>query len=251
MTGWGPCSPLFSTAYIMLGAGRLLAPDAIGRAAAYIRGQRRADGLWDYDPELRIPPDSDCTACALAALALCGASPEGAADAALLRAFWRPGGGPFQTWNVPGQWSIPERDDAVVNCNIVLALRLLGSPATPEELDAVRQLVGRSEKGSRFYYAPSTIAHAASRAGLGWGVLPPVAAARPQADDLVGYAQWLCALPDSEGGLTAPVLAAQRPDGSWPTSDWVTGESTPKPFWGSSAVTTALAVEALARHARL
>src|SRR5262245_24212402 len=65
-TGWRPCGRLFSTAYIMLGAGGALPSENVARAIAFIRGQRRPDGLWEYDPAIRIPPDVDSTACSLA-----------------------------------------------------------------------------------------------------------------------------------------------------------------------------------------
>jgi hypothetical protein len=46
--------------------------------------------------------------------------------------------------------------------------------------------------------------------------------------------------------LIDAVLAAQRPDGRWPIRPWCTGAGHPVPYWGSSAVSTALALEALA-----
>ena len=248
-TRWVPCSGLFSTAYIMLGAGGLLPADNIARAVAFIRSQRRPDRLWEYDPGLRIPPDSDSTSCSLAALMLHGDGSDAAGGADLLRSYWRPGGGPFRTWKAPGMWSVPERDDAVVNCNVLLALRLLGSPATTAEHDAVRQLLHRTNGRSRFYRTPSTIAHAARRAGLDPAALPAPAVARPQPNDLIGGIQWLCAVPKPDATLIDGVLAAQRHDGSWPLWPWITGEA--MPFWGSAAMTTALALEALCRHAGL
>jgi hypothetical protein len=64
------CGRLFSTAYTMLGAGGLLPENNIAQAVKFIRSQRRPDGLWEYDPALRIPPDADSAACSLAALML-------------------------------------------------------------------------------------------------------------------------------------------------------------------------------------
>jgi hypothetical protein len=238
---------MFSTAYVMLGAGALLARDNIDRAVGFIKSQRRPDGLWDYDPEMRIPPDSDCTACALAVLVLHG-DPDVQGGAQLLRSFWRAPAGPFRTWWGGGMWSLPERDDPVVNCNILFALRLLGSPATPTEQHAVRQLLLRSEGRSRYYCAPATVAHAARRAGLDLDALPSLAIARPREAGLLGCVQWLCAMPVPDVALIDAVLAAQGTDGSWPVWPWVTAAENPKPLWGSAAITTALAVEALARH---
>ena len=241
--GWRPSSGLFATAYILLGAGGLLPRERIERALAFIADRRRPDRLWEFDPAIGIPPDSDSTACSLAALALHGGTVE-SGDADLLRTFWRPGEGPFRTWRVPGDWSIPARDDPVVNCNLVLALDLLGSPAAPAETAAVEALLGRSTSGSRYYCAPAAIAHAARRAGFAPGALPATAAARPTAGGVMAAAQWLAAGLGRDDRLVAGILAAQRPDGSWPGGAWVFGVGTP--FWGSAAVTTAFAVEALA-----
>jgi Prenyltransferase and squalene oxidase repeat len=248
LTQWVPCGPLFSTAYIMLGAGGLLPSDNIARAVGFIRGQRRADGLWEYDPAIRIPPDADSTACSLAALALHGDGSDLPGGADLLRSYWRADEGPFRTWKAAGIWSLPERDDAVVNCNVLLALRLLGSSATTAEEAAVRELLNRSNGHSRYYCAPATIAHAAHRAGWKQNGLPSSAMASPKTSDLIGCVQWLCAMPKSDAALIAGVLCAQRADGSWPLWPWVTGAGNPKPFWGCPAITTALAVEALCRH---
>jgi hypothetical protein len=244
---WLPYSPLFSTAYVMLGAGGLLPRDKIALAMRFIASQRRTDGLWAFHTAERAPADADCNACALAALAMHGEASQLAGGSELLRSFWREDQGPFRTWNAAGAWREAERDDPVVNCNVLFALRRLGSPATPVEEEAVRQLLRRSEKGSRYYCAPATIAHAARRAGLNFDTLPPVAAARPPASDLMASVQFLCGMPGRDSELVAAVLAAQRADGSWPLLPWIVAEANPKPFWGSAAVTAALALEALGR----
>lgn len=245
-SGWRPCGPLFSTAYILMGAGSGLPAENIARALAYIRAERRPDGLWEYDKSLGLPPDADSTACALAALARHGQRADVLGGDTLLRAFWRVGAGPFQTWRAPSPLSGPERDDAVVNGNVLFALRRLGAPATPAELAAVEQLFRRSP-ASRYYCYPATIAHAAARAGLPPDVLAPAAAARPTPEHLLGVVQWLCATRAAPPELTNAVLEAQRADGAWPIWPWVTGHGNPRPFWGSPAVTTALAIEALAQ----
>jgi hypothetical protein len=246
---WRPCGPLFSTAYIMMGAGSWLPAEIIAKAVSYLRAERRPDGLWEYDKALRLAPDSDSTSCALAALARQGERSDIAGGESLLRAFWREEAGPFRTWNVQ-PLSGPERDDAVVNGNILFSLRLLGSPPTPAELAAARVLFRRSA-GSRYYCYPATIAHAAARAGLEPDVLAPAAAALPSAAHLLGIVQWLCAAQEFEPEALDIVLKAQRDDGAWPIWPWVTGLGTPRPFWGSPAVTTALAIEALDHMVKL
>ncbi len=244
-TAWKPCGRLFSTAYIMLGAGKMLPRDSITRAVGFIASQRGADRLWNYDPAINVPPDSDTTACALAALLLHSEVAEAEAEARLLRTFWRADAGRFRSWNVPGMWSLPERDDPVVNCNILHALKQLGSPVTAEETSAVTRFLSTCG-APRYYCAPSTIAHAAHRAGLGHDALPHIATAVPAEADLMGCVQWLCGMRTPNIKLIDAVLAAQHADGSWPIRPWVTGAGQPRPFWGSSAITTALAVEALA-----
>lgn len=245
---WQPCGPLFSTAYVLLAAGALLPADSRQAALDYLRRARRGDGLWDYDPALDIPPDSDCTACALAALALhdqAGADPAGPA---LLRAFWRAPEGPFRSWPDSGMWSLPERDDAVVNCNVIHALKLLGTTPTPAETAAAQRLIAGSGEGSRYYCAPSTVAHAARRAGFAWEDLPAGLHRPPKTSDAAAIAQHLAAQPKQDPVLVGALLALQRPDGSWPAAPWVRAVGKPTPLWGSAAVSTALALEALARE---
>jgi hypothetical protein len=246
---WTRCSPLFSTAYVMMGAGGLLPAGNIARAVDFIRSHRRRDGLWVYDPSIDIPPDADSTACSLAALALHGDPSDLIGGVELLRGFWRPGDGPFRTWIAGGMWSLPERDDPVVNCNVLYALGLLGSPVTEPERSAATHLLARAVGGSRYYCAFATLAHAARRAGLSLDGLPAAATARPPVADLLGCVRWLCGMPAVDEETLAVILQAQRPDGSWPIAPWVTAVGQPNPFWGSPAVTTALALEALTRHA--
>lgn len=246
---WTPCGPLFATAAAVLAAGKLLPPQALARSVGFIRRCRRPDGLWEFDPALGVPPDSDDTSCALAALALHGGSSGLENGAGLLRSYWRPDGGPFRTWHGEGMWAQRDRDDPVVNCNIIFALACLGAPATPAELAAVRRLV-RLSRRTRYYCAPAAIAYAARRAGLPRDALPPVASARPPADDLLACAQWLCGMRQDDPELVAAVLAAQRPDGAWPAGAWCTGAFVPPIVWGSPAVSTAYALEALTEATR-
>jgi len=248
---WRPCGRLFSTAYIMLGGGALLPAERIAQALRFIASQRRPDGLWEYDPALRIPPDADSTACALAALALRGGTiPDVAGAAGLLRSFWRGPDGPFRSWNAPGMWSLPERDDPVANCNILLALRCLGSPGTPAEAAAVVRLIERTDGRARYYCGSGVVAYAAGKAELDPAALPPRAVARPVLKDPLGCVHWLCATATADSELVAALVAAQRPDGSWPLLPWVTGAGNPQPYWSSPAIITALVLEALSAVSR-
>lgn len=245
--GWQPCGRLFSTAYVVLVAGRLLPAESAAAARQFIRSRRRPDRLWEYDPVLGIPPDADSTACSLGALADDGRADELADGARLLRGFWRPDAGPFRTWSAPGIWSLPEREDPVVNGNILAALRRLGSPPTAAEAAAALALCARSQGQSRYYCGPAAVAHAAHLGGLPLPALPKTALERPPPTDLLACVQWLAATGERDDALVAAVLEAQRPDGAWPIRPWVTGQA--MPFWASAAVTTALALEALSRLA--
>jgi hypothetical protein len=216
---------------------------------AYIRSERRPDGLWEFDKVIGLPPDSDVIACALAAFAQHGEPSDVAGGEMLLRAYWRPVTGPFRTWKA-GPLSGAERDDPVVNGNVLFALRLLGSPATHSELASVNALFHRSPR-SRYYCHVSTIAHAAARGGLDLSVLSPAISTPPPAIDLLGAIQWLCAAPATEPKLIDEILRSQRSDGGWSIYPWVTAQRAPRPYWGSPAVTTALAIEALDRMTKL
>jgi hypothetical protein len=131
----------------------------------------------------------------------------------------------------------------------VRALKLWAS-ATPER-EPVRQRTGDDVVSRTASCAPATIAHAAYRAGFQHNELSSEVIARPQANNLIGTIQWLCAMPKSDPELISRVLAAQRADGAWPLWPWVTGGGNLTPYWGSAAVTTALAIEALSRQAGL
>lgn len=242
-TAWQPCDPIFSTAYIMMGVGRLLPPIRVAHAVEYIASSRRSDGLWQYDPSLSSPPDADTTACALAALALDGQVADPAGDADLLRTFWRPHEGPFRTWRAEGAWSSTDRDDPVVNCNVLYALRLLGAPATNMEGAAATALVRRSVAGARYYRSSGAVALACRRGEIAEEAWPANVAAPPK--DGLGLIQWFAATGREGERIIPRLLGAQRPDGSWRIAPWVTGAGVPTPFWGSPAITTALAIEAL------
>jgi hypothetical protein len=238
------CHPLFATLTVVLAVGSLLPVDAVSRAVDFVRCCRRTDGTWEFDPALEIPADSDDTACALTVIARHAPHAAGPKDAALLRLFWRHPTGPFATWRAEGAWAKRNRDDAVVNCNILLALRLLGAHPSAEELESVTHLVGQSGAGCRYYCSPTTIAYAASRAGIPLGSLPARLASRPKPKQGVQpMAQWLTAVQRWDEYAVAQVVAAQTEAGCWDAEPWCTGAG---PYvWGSRAVNTALCIEAL------
>lgn len=244
-----PCHGLFSTLTVLLATGDLLPADSRSAAIAYVIEQRRADGLWMFDPDLPIPADSDCLACALAALARNAHAFAASADVDLLRSFWRADDGPFLTWqDAPGEWLHRNRDDAVVNCNVLLALRALGAPPIPLETRAVLELVNRSVRGTRYYCSPATIVYAARRAGLPMDSIDHRLRARPPREGVLPEAQWLSAIGQWDDQAIAHVLSAQSASGAWASEDWFRGVGADR--WGSAAVSTALCVEGLRAAAR-
>lgn len=243
---WQPCHALFSTLTVLLAAGPML-PEAVrARAVDFVLAARRDDGTWVFGHDLGIPADSDDTACALAVLARFSPDPVRDTDASLLRSFWRRDGGPFRTWNAEGKWADRKRDDAVVNCNVVLGLKEVGSPASAGEIDAVAALIRDSETGCRYYCSPMTITYAASRAGLPMHRLPPALLRRPGIKKFVlPTAQWLAAARRWDDTAVSHLLAGQDRTGQWDTEPWFTGAGRPPPVWGSPAISTALCLEAL------
>ncbi|MFN8855572.1 MAG: hypothetical protein ACK50P_08405 [Planctomycetaceae bacterium] len=237
--------PTFATSYLLMGAGRRLPPQSISRAGEFLLTRRDSLGMWAWGELFGkiLPPDADSTACALAALALNGFPLDREAEAERLRRFWRPDLQRFRTWIAEGPYSIPERDEPVANANVLFALNALGQPPTPAEHAGVRRYLASCLAGSRYYCSPATIAHAAHRAGLDPQCLPHFARTRPGRDDLIGTIQWLCAGHRGDRAATERVLAAQQPDGSWPSMAWIKGVGVP--LWGCAAVTTALAIESL------
>jgi hypothetical protein len=244
-TAWRACGPLFSTLSVLLAAGSLMSESVRTRAVDFVYRNRRRDGLWEFDPTFGIPPDADDTACALTVAARHDRARVNVSDAVLLRSFWRADGGPFQTWRGDKSWSGRDRDDAVVNCNVLLALQELGAPASAHETKAVVDLIRASEAGCRYYCSPTTIAYAARRAGVTLAALPASLAARPSSKGLLPTAQWLSLCLRWDEDAVERVLAAQAADGSWPIEPWFTGAGKPRPVWGSPTISTALCLEAL------
>jgi hypothetical protein len=235
---------VFSTATILALAGELLPQDRVSRAAAYLLARRGADGLWGWDASRSIPADSDDTACCLGALAAVGATLDRAGDVRLLRSFWR-WRGPFRTWAKSRGWNGRDRDDAVVNCNVLWALQVLGAAPRGAELRSVGRLVAAQQGGTRYYCSQGSVAWAAARAGIDVSRLGP-----PGQASLVGrpleIALWTLAgrLPPA---IAAPVLIqAQTADGGWPAEPWVQAYVG---AWESRPVTAAFALAALRRIA--
>lgn len=237
-----PADNLFSTAMVLgLVPGRLH-PEVVARAATYLLDRREADGLWKWAEGAPIPSDSDDTACCLGALALAGAALDRTAGVRQLRRFWR-WGGPFRTWLARGAWGSRDRDDPVVNCNVLWAIEQMGVAPKRAEQAAVARIVARATRGSRYYCSAASVAWAAARAGIPTPQLSPPAnaATRP-----LECALWLLAGREPGPGAGALLLDTQEADGGWPSEPWVQDHSG---AWESRPVTAAFAIAALSRIA--
>ena len=240
-----PCHPLFSTVTVLLAVGGLLTSDAREAACRFVARQRRDDGLWRFGPGDELPPDSDDTACALASICLHGGYVPGTSDANVLRRFWRDPDGPFQTWiGAPAEWMRIDRDDAVVNFNVLLALRVLGSPPTAAERRAAIALANKTRKATRYYCSPLTTAYAARRAGMTMSDLHPALIAPPPRRNIQAVAQRVIALGEADPRSLRSIIDNQNPGGGWSAEDWCRGIN--GNAWKSEAVTSALCLEALA-----
>ena len=240
------CHRLFSTTAVLLACGTLLPATCTAQAIDYVLSCRRDDGMWHFDPSLPIPADADDTACALACTAIFRRGAITRDDAALLRSYWRPDGGPFRTWHGDDPaWLGRERDDPVVNANVLFALRVLDANPTLPEVAGITRFISAHRERARYYVAPVSIAYAAVRAGIARRDLSSIARARPPGDaGALVHAQWLCSLPDPDPRAGDHLRSLQRHDGSWPAEPWCTDNAR---AWGSAAVSTALCVEALHR----
>jgi hypothetical protein len=129
-----------------------------------------------------------------------------------------------------------------VNFNVLLALRLLGSPATDAERRAAIALAKRTRGASRYYCSPSTTAYAAKRAGVSPFDLDPAVNAKPPRKDIQAMAQRIIAVgPDPQAARS--IIKNQRENGGWTAGEWcrdIKGN-----VWVSEAITTAICVEAL------
>jgi hypothetical protein len=258
-----------------LAARALVTPAAANvrsRAVEFLAREMEPGGLWRYRlrEELRagyIPPDLDDTSVASAALAAAGKAPD---NRPLLLAN-RGRNGLFRTWVV--RWhdhplrlfrffhnrnaTARMRDvDAVVNANIVAYLglcdetrpaieHLLAVLRTNREMDCDKWYEGRFAIWYFFSHALHAIAPEA-----GDMIVPRVEATAPvNALDLALASSTLLLwnrVPD-----IGPLIDAQLPSGAWPRAGLYHGGRNPQPtppWFGSEALTTVFAVEALSRR---
>lgn len=235
---------LFASAWVLISAGRHLSQETVQRAAGAVQTARSQNGTWNFDPSRGIPNDADSTSCALLALASSG-RPPGEPECSLLRSQWRQERQRFATWfSDDERWRGADRDDPVVNLNILAALQQHASPASDVERSGVARYLATVPPTSRYYCDPMTIPYAAHRVGVPLDLGRHRAWGRPGGrSTTTSIAHWITINDTTDESLVATLLSRQLADGSWPAEPWFTGVN--EPYWGSRAVTTAFCVEAL------
>ena len=241
------------------------------QAGAFLAAEQGDNGAWNYEGRggERLPPDLDDTSCAIAALAQLGRQPELSFYALLWQNESAPGG-PYYTWVGINQLEHDPRArsiDALVNANILFCCGSLNLslPGTVYYLEQVIRAEAY-ESESLFIPSPHLLIYALSRAYADGGVttldkvmsiMQDYILTRLPPPPLETSAFKLACLAVSLLNMKVPsilvrpylvpLLITQRPDGSWPAYAAYTG------FWpnydGSPALTTALAIEALAKYA--
>lgn len=238
--------------------------------AGYLKAQRSPGwsfNYWAADSPERLarpyPDDLDDTACALAGLFLYQSSlitaEVLAAFVKLLLATEAQVGGPYKTWLIPAgadnRWS---DIDLAANANVAYFLSLVSQPL-PNVTALMEQAIGREQLSSPYYPSTYPILYYLARAYEG----PLTKTLRGIARRSLGTkANQLNALENAlllsaslrlnvkAAKIVADLLAAQRPDGSWPAEafclDPARGHKTY--YHGSESLTTALALEALASY---
>jgi hypothetical protein len=243
------------------------------RAQEFLEHEMLGPGLWTYwssKGKIRVPADLDDIACASLALSQWGRSVPDNRQFLLDN---RDEHGRFLTWLVDCKWNpqdafLPPRHrlnvDVVVNANVVA---YLGERAeTRAAIDYLVGVLGSSPIAASAYY-PDTFAlfHAVSRAyqrgvkGLAVvrdSVVSAVAArvGTQGAGNALLDAQAMLTLLNFNSWSAAgdiafeALLRHQQENGAWPRVAAYLG---PAPFYGSEEVTTAYALEAVARFAAL
>jgi hypothetical protein len=243
------------------------------RALDFLEREMSPDGLWrhpstDLPEHYDTPLDLDDTSIASTALAAAGRRfPD---NRPLLLAYREPSG-LFRTWIVRW-WRYPLRTyrffrhtaemddvDAVINANVVIYLGVCEETRPAIEhmlavLRANREMMSTIWYGSRFtvwYFFSHALHEIAPEAGE--MIVPRIENTTPvNALELALATSTLLLwnrVPD-----VGRLIEAQLPSGAWPRAGFYhmgrrRDESQPKPpWWGSEALTTVFAVEALTRY---
>jgi hypothetical protein len=243
------------------------------RALDFLQREMEPDGLWRHPSSEKpehygTPLDLDDTSIASAALAAAGRSfPD---NRAVLLAH-RERSGLFRTWIVRWwrhplmtyrffRYTAKVRDvDAVINANVVIYLGICEEtrPAIEHMLAVLRangEMTSTIWYGSRFivwYFFSQALHEIAPEAGE--MIVPRLEAAMPLNALELALATSTLLLWNRRPDV-GPLIDAQLPSGAWPRAGFYHMghrriDSLPKPpWWGSEALTTVFAVEALTRR---
>lgn len=229
--------------------------------ASFLESRKEPRSLWRYWPT--VPPDLDDTAVISIALNEAGIStaenPEVFFDA-------RDPGGLFYTWIGLAGDDISQRVDCVVNAN-VLAYLGEGTETLPA-CSWINQIVSDNKEADcasfyigtlPAYFAISSASHrgVSCLSAVDSVVLARVLSLR-QADGSYGNALETALAANTLlnyeyrgpelAGAIRHLLGTQAADGSWPIALYWVGDSKQQAAFGSGALTTAAAIEALARY---
>jgi hypothetical protein len=241
------------------------------RSGDFLLREQEDNGAWHYNGRggrKTIPPDLDDTSCAVAALIKLGHRPAYSFYSLLWQNEVAPGG-PYYTWigvDHTGDSHFARDVDALVNANILFCGGLLNL-SLPGTADYLRQVICSETYPEQSVYcvSPHFLIYALSRAYHHGHVdllapampamqqylltkLPPPHA-EPAAFNLACLAAGLlnlqAPLPLIEPYLAA-LLTGQETDGNWPARGAYWGYN--RYYDGAPALTTALALEALAKY---
>jgi hypothetical protein len=240
------------------------------RAADFLMAEQEDNGAWNYEGRgnHRLPCDQDDTSCAIAALAQLGIQPELSFYALLWQNESAPGG-PYYTWigiNDLNDDPRARQIDGLVNANILFCAGLLNL-SLPGTIYYLEQVIQAEAYDSESLYTPTShfLMYALSRAYADGNVskldkamsimqdyvltkLPPPHA-ETSAFKLACLAVSLLNMKVPSiliRPYLVPLLSMQQPDGSWPVD--ITYHGFSPNYDGSPALSTALAIEALAKY---
>lgn len=250
---------------------RSLVSGVVTSALNFLLSERGPDGMWKSLGLKLVPPDTDCTSCAVACLYEWGVNLDYEEVTKRLLAY-RLDQGPFLTWVLDTDPAVVQLDndvDRVVNANAMNCFSLLHLPL-PEVEKYLRDVVISTfyECGSKHYPSPFSLTYCLSRAVTDGG-------ARTLEDTLPRMLRFLEEKQLAHGGFGSSVedalgavamlncrgdfvqvdqavghlLQTQRDDGGWEASPFFVGPV--GYFYGSPSLTTAIAAEALAKFLRL
>jgi hypothetical protein len=244
--------------------------DLLGQASDFLLSQKEGKGYYRFfGKETHLPLDLDCTCCVLAALIKCNIKLDydNIADFLL---HYRNEAGVFYTWMPDLFPTKNQRDfqndiDCVVNANALFFYSLIRRhlPVLVDYLNNATKKQFRS--GSIYYYSPISYTYCLSRTyadGSAEGLSPIIGEITDYLLNIWSYgAQWGNTLENSMAAVSLlncgyrgnvltkaiiDLLCRQESTGGWSNSAFFAG--IPDLYYGSSDLTTAIAIEALWKY---